>query len=67
MLELVLVVTLIIVILALGVISLDQLKRWFLGLANDLIDLRKKWELSQIQVEEKRLELEQKFNSNNSD
>lgn len=37
---------------------LDQLRIYFLKLAKDIIDLRRHWEMTQIEVQKKRLELE---------
>lgn len=63
MLEVVLIVTLVMIIAVLAVASLDQLKKWGIGLANDLIDLQEKMQLSKIKVEGKRLELERREES----
>lgn len=63
MLETAVIVALFVFIIGVGILSLDQLKKWGIGLANDLIALREKWELSQIKVEEKRLELERRYES----
>lgn len=65
MLEIFAMVALLVFIMGVGVLSLDHLRGWSLRLANDLIDLRQKWELSQLELERKRLELDQKFNTYN--
>jgi hypothetical protein len=65
MLELAFMGLCIMLIIGVGVLSLDHLKRWFMGLANDLIELSEKREMSQIRVEKARLELDQKFNTYN--